>query len=78
MYYLGYKIIKMSKRRCVFIESLEAGYPFLKEDQQVEKCCAPFASHSFQYSMEVIPIYCNISRKENTQLLQKLKAALTK
>jgi hypothetical protein len=24
--------------------------------------------------MEVIPIYCKISRKENTQLLQKLKS----
>jgi hypothetical protein len=28
--------------------------------------------------MEVIPIYCNISRKENTQLLQKLKVAVKK
>jgi hypothetical protein len=24
-------------KRCVFTESLEAEYPFLKEDQQVEK-----------------------------------------
>jgi hypothetical protein len=28
--------------------------------------------------MEVIPIYCNISRKENMQLLQKLKVAVKK
>jgi hypothetical protein len=28
--------------------------------------------------MEVVPIYCNISRKENTQLLQKLKVAVKK
>jgi hypothetical protein len=27
----------MPKRRCVFTESLEAEYSFLKEDQQVEK-----------------------------------------
>jgi hypothetical protein len=29
--------MKMPKRRCVFTESLEAEYPFLKEDQQVGK-----------------------------------------
>jgi hypothetical protein len=27
----------MLKRRCIFTESLEAEYPFLKEDQQMEK-----------------------------------------
>jgi hypothetical protein len=68
----------MPKRWRVFTESLEAEYPFLKEDQQVGKCCAPFANHSFQYSMVVLPTYCNISRKENAQLLQKLKVTVKK
>jgi hypothetical protein len=40
----------MPKRRCVFTESLEAEYPFLKEDQQVRKelcsiCRSQFSIH---------------------------------
>jgi hypothetical protein len=66
----------MPKRRCVFTENVEAECPFSKEDQQVGKVPCFIASHSFQYSMEVVPKYCNISRKENTQLLQKLKVAV--
>jgi hypothetical protein len=57
-----------------FIVSLEAEYPFLKEDQKGEKYWATFANHS----MEVVPIYWNISRKEKTQLLQKLEVAVKK
>jgi hypothetical protein len=68
----------MPKRRCIFTESLEAQYLFLKEDQKAGKeLCSIFANHDFQYSM-VILIYCNISRNENKQLLQKLKVAVKK
>jgi hypothetical protein len=68
----------MPKGKRVFTESLQAEYPFLKEDQHVGKVLCSIANHSFQYSMEVAAIYCNISRKENTQLLQKLKVPVKK
>jgi hypothetical protein len=50
----------MPKGWCVFTESLEAEYLFERKTNKWGKCCAPFANHSFQYSMEVVPIYCNI------------------
>jgi hypothetical protein len=64
----------MPKRRCVFTESLEAEYPFLKINKW-GKCCAPFANHSFQQTTVVVSTYCNIPRKGNMQMLQKLKVA---
>jgi hypothetical protein len=42
----------MPKRRCVFTESFEAEYPFLKEDQQVGKvlCCICKSHFSIDHS----------------------------
>jgi hypothetical protein len=37
----------MPKRRCVFAESLEAKYPFLKEDQQMEKVLYSICKSNF-------------------------------
>jgi hypothetical protein len=37
----------MPKRRCVFTESLEAEYPFLKEDQQMEKLLCTICKSQF-------------------------------
>jgi hypothetical protein len=37
----------MPKRRCVFTESLEAEYPFLKEDQQVRKVLCSICKSQF-------------------------------
>jgi hypothetical protein len=37
----------MSKRRCVFTESLEAEYPFLKEDQQMGKLLCSICKSQF-------------------------------
>jgi hypothetical protein len=39
--------MKMLKRRCVFTESLEAEYPFLKEDQQVRKVLCSICKSQF-------------------------------
>jgi hypothetical protein len=44
---LGVEIVKMPKRRCVFTESLEAEYPFLKEDQQVAKVLCSICKSQF-------------------------------
>jgi hypothetical protein len=46
----GRKIFKMLKRRCVFTESLEAEFPFLKEDQQVGE--VPSSICKSQFSVE--------------------------
>jgi hypothetical protein len=37
----------MPKRRCVFIQTLEAEYPFLKEDQQVGKVLCSISKSQF-------------------------------
>jgi hypothetical protein len=37
----------MPKRRCVFTDSLEAEYPFLKEDQQVGKVLCSICKSEF-------------------------------
>jgi hypothetical protein len=37
----------MPKRRCVFTESFEADYPFLKEDQQVGKMMCSVCKSQF-------------------------------
>jgi hypothetical protein len=37
----------MPKRQCVFTESLEAEYPFLKEDQQVGKVLCSICKSQF-------------------------------
>jgi hypothetical protein len=69
----------MPKRKCVFTESLIAEYPFLKEDQQVGKVLYFICKSQFPTeSMEAVPTNCNIPRKENTHLLQKLRVAVKK
>jgi hypothetical protein len=37
----------MPKRRCIFIKSSEDKYPFLKEDQQVEKVLCSICKSQF-------------------------------
>jgi hypothetical protein len=65
----------MLKRRCVFTESLEAEYPFLKEDQQVGKVlcsiCKPQFSVEHGSRSDILQHI-----KKIKQLLQKLKVAV--
>jgi hypothetical protein len=58
----------MPKRRCVFTESLEAEYPFLKEDQQVGKVL--FSICKSQFSIE------HGGRSDILQSIKKRKHAI--
>jgi hypothetical protein len=52
----------MPKRRCVVTESLEAEYPFLKEDQQVGKVLCSICKSQF-----------SIKRGRRSDILQHIK-----
>jgi hypothetical protein len=65
----------MPKRR-VFTESLEAEYPFLKEDQQVGKVLSSICKS--QFSIKHGGRSDVLQHIKNTQLLQKLKGAVKK
>jgi transcription elongation factor Elf1 len=63
----------MPQGKCVFTESLEAEYPFLKEDQQVGKVLCSICKSQFSIEHESLSDILQHIRKENTHLLQKLK-----
>jgi hypothetical protein len=52
----------MPKRRCDFTESLEADYPFLKEDQQVRKVLCSICKSQF-----------SIQHGDRSDILQHIK-----
>jgi hypothetical protein len=58
----------MQKRRCVFTESLEAGYPFLKEDQKVAEVLCSICRSQF-------PIEHGV-HSDILQLIKKRKHAI--
>jgi hypothetical protein len=58
----------MPKRSCVFTESLEAEYPFLKEDQQMVKVLCSFCKS--QFSIE------HGGRSDILQRIKKRKQAI--
>jgi hypothetical protein len=68
----------MPKKRRVFTDSLEAEYTFLKEDQQVGKVLCSICKSQLSVEHGGCSDVLQHSRKENTQLLQKLKVAVKK
>jgi hypothetical protein len=58
----------MPKRRCVFTESLEAEYPFLKEDQQVGKVLCSICKSQFSIQ--------HGHRSDTLQHIKKIKQAI--
>jgi hypothetical protein len=66
----------MPKRRCVFTKSSEAEYPFFKGRSTSGKSAVLHLQITFSIQHGGHLIYSDISRKENMQLLQKLKVAV--
>jgi hypothetical protein len=68
----------MPKRVCVFTTSLEAEYPFLKEEQEVGKVLCSICKAQFSIEHRGHSGILQHIKKENMQLLQKLKVIVKK